>query len=147
MLSSRWPSISRARPVSEQQIRKYCIFWQKSAAKALQQTVSFSSIRIAAEGWSGSWVLAEAPMIQQLDNHCPVNRMAQHRVGFPSGQRDQTVNLTRKLRWFESSPHHQICIIVLSRLRAGLMLGCWILVIVFRLLRSYCTNSILFVRV
>ena len=28
-------------------------------------------------------------------------------VGFPSGQRDQTVNLTRKLRWFESSPHHQ----------------------------------------
>ena len=27
-------------------------------------------------------------------------------VGFPSGQRDQTVNLTRKLRWFESSPHH-----------------------------------------
>ena len=27
--------------------------------------------------------------------------------GFPSGQRDQTVNLTRKLRWFEStSPHH-----------------------------------------
>ena len=27
-------------------------------------------------------------------------------VGFPSGQRDQTVNLTRKLRWFESTPHH-----------------------------------------
>ena len=26
--------------------------------------------------------------------------------GFPSGQRDQTVNLTRKLRWFESSPLH-----------------------------------------
>ena len=30
------------------------------------------------------------------------------RGGFPSGQRDQTVNLTRKLRWFEStSPHHK----------------------------------------
>ena len=28
--------------------------------------------------------------------------------GFPSGQRDQTVNLTRKLRRFESSPLHQI---------------------------------------
>ena len=28
-------------------------------------------------------------------------------VGFPSGQRDQTVNLTRKLRWFKSTPHHQ----------------------------------------
>ena len=27
-------------------------------------------------------------------------------VGFPSGQRDQTVNLTRKLRWFESTSHH-----------------------------------------
>ena len=28
--------------------------------------------------------------------------------GFPSGQRDQTVNLTRKLRWFESTPlHHE----------------------------------------
>ena len=27
-------------------------------------------------------------------------------VGFPSGQRDQTVNLTRELRWFESTPHH-----------------------------------------
>ena len=27
--------------------------------------------------------------------------------GFPSGQRDQTVNLTRKLRWFESTPLHQ----------------------------------------
>jgi hypothetical protein len=27
-------------------------------------------------------------------------------VEFPSGQRDQTVNLTRKLRWFESSLHH-----------------------------------------
>ncbi len=27
-------------------------------------------------------------------------------VRFPSGQRDQTVNLTRKLRWFESTPHH-----------------------------------------
>ncbi len=26
--------------------------------------------------------------------------------GFPSGQRDQTVNLTRKLRWFESTPLH-----------------------------------------
>ena len=33
-------------------------------------------------------------------------------VGFPSGQRDQTVNLTRKLRWFESSPHHQFLIAV-----------------------------------
>ncbi len=28
--------------------------------------------------------------------------------GFPSGQRDQTVNLTRKLRWFESTPLHHI---------------------------------------
>ena len=28
--------------------------------------------------------------------------------GFPSGQRDQTVTLTRKLRWFESTPLHQI---------------------------------------
>ena len=28
--------------------------------------------------------------------------------GFPSGQRDQTVNLTRKLRWFESTPLHQL---------------------------------------
>ena len=27
--------------------------------------------------------------------------------GFPSGQRDQTVNLTRKLRWFESTSPHQ----------------------------------------
>ena len=27
--------------------------------------------------------------------------------GFPSGQRDQTVNLTRELRWFESTPLHQ----------------------------------------
>jgi hypothetical protein len=27
--------------------------------------------------------------------------------GFPSGQRDQTVNLTRKLRWFKSTPLHQ----------------------------------------
>ena len=26
--------------------------------------------------------------------------------GFPSGQRDQTVNLTRELRWFESTPLH-----------------------------------------
>ena len=30
---------------------------------------------------------------------------------FPSGQRDQTVNLTRKLRWFESSPpHHSLAL-------------------------------------
>jgi hypothetical protein len=28
--------------------------------------------------------------------------------GFPSGQRDQTVNLTRKLRWFESTPLHHL---------------------------------------
>jgi hypothetical protein len=28
--------------------------------------------------------------------------------GFPSGQRDQTVNLTRKLRWFESTSLHQL---------------------------------------
>ena len=28
--------------------------------------------------------------------------------GFPSGQRDQTVNLTRKLRWFKSTSLHQI---------------------------------------
>ncbi len=28
--------------------------------------------------------------------------------GFPSGQRDQTVNLTRKLRRFKSFPLHQI---------------------------------------
>ena len=27
-------------------------------------------------------------------------------VGFPSGQRGQTVNLLRKLQRFESSPHH-----------------------------------------
>ena len=26
--------------------------------------------------------------------------------GFPSGQRDQTVNLTRELRWFKSTPLH-----------------------------------------
>ena len=31
------------------------------------------------------------------------------KAGFPSGQRDQTVNLTRKLRWFESTSRHQIC--------------------------------------
>lgn len=30
------------------------------------------------------------------------------REGFPSGQRDQTVNLTRKLRWFESTPLHHV---------------------------------------
>ncbi len=30
------------------------------------------------------------------------------REGFPSGQRDQTVNLTRKLRWFESTPLHRL---------------------------------------
>ncbi|VVT29722.1 conserved hypothetical protein [Marinobacter salarius] len=28
--------------------------------------------------------------------------------GFPSGQRDQTVNLTRKLRRFESCPLHHL---------------------------------------
>lgn len=28
--------------------------------------------------------------------------------GFPSGQRDQTVNLTREFRRFESFPLHQI---------------------------------------
>ena len=28
--------------------------------------------------------------------------------GFQSGQMDQTVNLTRKLRWFESTPLHHI---------------------------------------
>ena len=33
--------------------------------------------------------------------------------GFPSGQRDQTVTLTRKLRWFESTPLHQILYLVL----------------------------------
>ncbi len=26
--------------------------------------------------------------------------------GFPSGQREQTVNLPRQLRWFESTPVH-----------------------------------------
>ena len=31
-------------------------------------------------------------------------------VGFPSGQRDQTVNLTRKLRWFESTPLHHLMV-------------------------------------
>ena len=35
-------------------------------------------------------------------------------VGFPSGQRDQTVNLTRKLRWFESTPHHHMDQVALS---------------------------------
>jgi hypothetical protein len=31
--------------------------------------------------------------------------------GFPSGQRDQTVNLTRKLRWFKSTPLHQLIVV------------------------------------
>jgi hypothetical protein len=34
--------------------------------------------------------------------------------GFQSGQMDQTVNLTRKLRWFESTPLHHICFIDLA---------------------------------
>lgn len=34
-----------------------------------------------------------------------------YREGFPSGQRDQTVNLTRKLRWFESTPLHQLILL------------------------------------
>ena len=38
--------------------------------------------------------------------------------GFPSGQRDQTVNLTRELRWFESTPlHHE------SKAASGLQPG------------------------
>jgi hypothetical protein len=34
--------------------------------------------------------------------------MVRHLEGFPSGQREQTVNLPRKLRRFESFPLHQI---------------------------------------
>ena len=41
--------------------------------------------------------------------------------GFPSGQRDQTVNLTRKLRWFESTPlHHYFLLFV----KVSFMGGC-----------------------
>ena len=43
-----------------------------------------------------------------LTNMGCVWKMCRLSEGFPSGQRDQTVNLTRKLRWFESTPHHQI---------------------------------------
>ncbi len=42
--------------------------------------------------------------------------MSRHLEGFPSGQREQTVNLPRKLRRFESFPLHQI---VPSRCESG----------------------------
>jgi hypothetical protein len=35
-----------------------------------------------------------------------ISTMCRLSEGFPSGQRDQTVNLTRELRWFESTPLH-----------------------------------------
>ncbi len=42
--------------------------------------------------------------------------------GFPSGQRDQTVNLTRELRWFESTPlHHKSVVQGLGWCEAGQM--------------------------
>ncbi len=45
----------------------------------------------------------------RLTRDRPIRTMCRLSEGFPSGQRDQTVNLTRELRWFESTPlHHKL---------------------------------------
>ena len=46
--------------------------------------------------------------IKRLTNCAPFWKIRRLSEGFPSGQRDQTVNLTRKLRWFESTSLHQL---------------------------------------
>ena len=47
-------------------------------------------------------------LIKKLTNRVCFWTILRLLEGFPSGQRDQTVNLTRKLRWFESTSRHQI---------------------------------------
>ena len=46
-------------------------------------------------------------LIKKLTNRVCFWTIPRLLEGFPSGQRDQTVNLTRKLRWFESTSLHQ----------------------------------------
>ena len=51
-------------------------------------------------------VNAEKTLNSLLTQGSPYGKLCARLEGFPSGQREQTVNLPRKLRWFESVPLH-----------------------------------------
>ena len=78
-----------------------CAAFRGTATRGLQ-----AAVETGCKNFAYSLILLKQP----LDFSGQGDKIRRQLEGFPSGQREQTVNLPRKLRRFESFPLHQILI-------------------------------------